>query len=389
MRILFSSWPAHGHLLPMLPMARAAVGGGHEVVVASGADMTAVIERHELTARVTGSTLAEAYEAAAAANRRSGLAELFSSMDPQQAAMASSRNLFGATAVPRTRDLLTLIDRWRPDLVVHDVVELGAPTAAQIAGIPHAMHSYGPLVPNQGEFASAIGAALVDAGLPDPIPGVFAAPYLDVCPPGLQPAGTDPWTDVIPVRPSAGDVPPGETLPAAFAALPHPTTVYLTLGTVTNEQPAIFRAVLDACARVPVNVVLTTGPGVDPASVAAGRPNVLARQYLSQALVLPHCAAVVSHCGAGTMFGALSHGLPQLCLPQSTDQPFNAAAVARAGAGLVLAPDQVNVDSVAQALEEVLGDRAVRASAARLKADIDGRPTPAAALRTLIDRLPR
>jgi len=37
-RILFSTWPAHGHLLPLLPMARAALAAGHEVVIASGAE---------------------------------------------------------------------------------------------------------------------------------------------------------------------------------------------------------------------------------------------------------------------------------------------------------------------------------------------------------------
>jgi UDP:flavonoid glycosyltransferase YjiC (YdhE family) len=109
-------------------------------------------------------------------------------------------------------------------------------------------------------------------------------------------------------------------------------------------------------------------------------------RYLSQALVLPHCTAVVSHCGAGTMFGALSFGLPQLCLPQGTDQPFNALAVAGAGAGVVLNPDQVTADAVADGLDRVLGDPAVRSAALRLRAQIADMPEPADALRLLIDR---
>lgn len=387
MKILFSSWPGFGHLLPMVPLARAAVRDGHQVLISSGSDLAGLLERHGLPAHAAGPTLAESYRAAAAANRAAGLSESFERMDPQLQAMASARNLFGAAAVHRGRDLVSLVDRWRPDLVVHDVLELGGPSAAEQAGIPHATHSYGPLVPFTGIIAPVLGTVLAEAGLPDPIPAVFASAYLDVCPPGLQPNGTDPWTDVIPVRPSAGEVPVGESLPAAFADLPHPSTVYLTLGMVTNEQPDVFRAVLDGCARHPVNVVVTTGPGVDPAVFVGERPNVLALPYLSQALVLPHCAAVVSHCGAGTMFGALCFGLPQLCLPQGTDQPFNAAAVARAGAGEVLAPDQVTVDAVDRALERVLLDPAVRAAAGRLRAEIDDRPAPREALRVLLDRI--
>ena len=35
MRVLFGSWPAYGHPLPMLPLIRAAQQGGHEVTVSS------------------------------------------------------------------------------------------------------------------------------------------------------------------------------------------------------------------------------------------------------------------------------------------------------------------------------------------------------------------
>lgn len=389
--MLFSSWPAYGHLLPMLPLIRAAVAAGHEVRVASGADLTDLIVARGLTAEVVGPTLEQAYQSAAESVRQAGsttISEVERS-DPQHAATLAARAFFGAAAVRRARDLLAGFDRWRPELIVHDTVELGGATAALVAGIPHALHSYGPPVPAQGAFTRHIGAAVTAGGLPDPSEAVLAAPYLQVCPPSLIPDGTAPWTDVVPIRPSAGEIPAGESLLPAFFDLPHPRSIYLTLGTVTNQAPQVFRTILDACARRPVNVVVTTGPGVDPADVAGGRRNVLAVPYLSQALVLPRCVAVVSHGGAGTMFGALGHGLPQLCLPQGTDQPANAAAVARAGAGVVLAPEQVEVETVAAALDHVLDDPAIRVAAERLRAEIDRMPAPAAVLPQLVDRVGR
>ena len=48
MRVLISTWPAHGHLLPILPLARAAQRAGHEVVVASGAEGVAEARRRGL-----------------------------------------------------------------------------------------------------------------------------------------------------------------------------------------------------------------------------------------------------------------------------------------------------------------------------------------------------
>lgn len=389
MRILFSGWPAYGHLLPMVPLARAAVDGGHDVLVVSGADVRDLVERHGLPVGVAGPTLAQAYAAAAEANRAAGLAAEFGRMDPEQQALAAARHFFGSAALRRVPELLELIGRWRPDLIVHDTLELAGPTVAEVAGIPHATHSYGPLVLETRLFAASFTPVFTEAGLPDPMPGVFASPYLEVCPPGLQPDGADPWTDVVPIRPWAGDLPAGESLPAEFAGLPHASTVYLTLGTVTNQQPEVFAAVLDGCARLPVNVVVTTGPGVDPETVAGGRPAVLARPYLPQALVLPHCSAVVSHCGAGSMFGALVHALPQLCLPQGTDQPSNAAAVAKAGVGLVLGPGEVDAGTVARALDQLLEDSAFRAATARIRSEIEEMPAPASALRTLLARVDR
>ena len=50
MRILFSSWPAYGHLLPMLRLARAARRAGHDDLISSGSDVTGLIEQRGFAA---------------------------------------------------------------------------------------------------------------------------------------------------------------------------------------------------------------------------------------------------------------------------------------------------------------------------------------------------
>ena len=176
-------------------------------------------------------------------------------------------------------------------------------------------------------FADAAGETLAAAGLLDPVPSMLAGTYLDICPPSLQQPTLAPWTVGTPLRPSPGEVLATDVLPHGFDRLAERPMVYLTLGTIMNQRPEVFRAALTGCARLPVSVVATTGPGFDPADLGPLPENVMAVPYLAQAQVLPHCAAIVSHTGAGTMLGALCFGLPQLCLPQGTDQPSNAAAV--------------------------------------------------------------
>ncbi|MET0863630.1 MAG: glycosyltransferase, partial [Nakamurella sp.] len=272
-------------------------------------------------------------------------------------------------------------------LVIHDVLEIGSPAIAEQYGVPHVTHAYGPVVPGSADFGALFTDVLSQAGLPDAISIGFDLPYLDTCPPSLQPAGIAPWRTAIPLRPTAGEIGPGDALPAGFADLPHEKTIYLTLGTIMNQRPDIFRSVLAGVRDLPLNVVATTGPGVDPADLGSQPRNVLVAQYLPQALVLPHCTAIISQAGAGTMLGALCYGLPQLCLPQGTDQPHNAAALVASGAGLALAPDDISPGSVGDSLRQLLADPAHRAAARSIQFEINNTPDADAVLPDLLAQL--
>ena len=377
MRILFSSWPGYGHLFPMVPLVRAAERAGHEVLVSSGSDLAAATERLGVPFRSSGLTAAEGY---------AGVPDIGHSIDAlpdEQKTAFAARHLFGPGALARARDLGEVLDEWRPDLVVHDTFELGAPSAAGERGVRHATHGYGPLLAENQAMVRAVAEVVADAGREDPS-GVLDAPYLDITPPGLRRDEHVAWADPRPLRPSAGEADPDPELEAALDALPCARTVYLTLGTVMNRAPHVFGAVLAASATLGVNVVLTTGPDTDPSSVAGDADWVLARPYLPQAVVLPRCDAVISHAGAGTMLGALCHGVPQLCLPLGTDQPLNAAALAPTGAGLVLVPEQISEAAVADAVRLLLEDPSYAASAHRLRDEIDAMPAADEVLAQLV-----
>src|SRR4029453_6361431 len=167
MRILFGSWPGYGHLLPMVPLIRAAQQGGHEVVVSSGADMSDLIGQLGAAAHRSGVTLAESYD------RMPDHATISELPADQQPAFAA-RHLFGAGAVDRAHDLFELLQGGRPGLTVHDPLELGSPPAAALHGIPHVTHGYGPMVPNTSYFAAAIGAGTRGAGLSAPTPAIVS-----------------------------------------------------------------------------------------------------------------------------------------------------------------------------------------------------------------------
>jgi UDP:flavonoid glycosyltransferase YjiC (YdhE family) len=376
-RIAFVSWPGYGHLLPMVPLLRAAQRAGHEVVVSSGADLAEVAAGLHVPFRPSGLTAGEGYA------RLPDVGPIDALPEAEQITFAA-RNLFGPGAIDRARDLAELMETWRPDLVVHDTFELGSPTVAAAHGVPHVTHGYGPMLAQNDAMVAAVGEAVASAGHDDPVPAVLAAPYLDICPPALHPESTSPWLDRRGLRPSAGEAKPDQDLGDAIGRLPHPDTGYVTLGTVMNQVPEVFGTVVEGCLRVPMNVVVTTGPDVDSAELGLTGPEVLSRPFVPQAAVLPSCRVVVCHAGAGTMLGALCHGLPLLCVPQGTDQPLNAAALVQTGAGLALRPEELTADEVADAVRRLLDEPGFTKAASSLRDQIDAMPSPDAVLADLL-----
>ena len=81
-------------------------------------------------------------------------------------------------------------------------------------------------------------------------------------------------------------------LPESVVALPHERTVYLTLGTLFNGA-ADFAVPLEALRDLPVNVVVTCGYDVDPVAFEPLPHNVAIERWVSQALLLPRCSAVI------------------------------------------------------------------------------------------------
>ena len=132
--------------------------------------------------------------------------------------------------------------------------------------------------------------------------------------------------------------------------------VYVTLGTVYNQNLDVFRALLDGLRDEALNIVVTVGKQNDPAVLGPQPSNVHVHRYIPQELLLPHCAAVVTHGGAGSTLGALAFGLPLLLVPQGADHFYNADRVVAAGAGVQLMPDRLTADSARDAVRMLLHD---------------------------------
>ena len=373
MRVLVSTTAAHGHVLPVVPLARALLDAGHRVLWATGGTAAGLVAAAGIDSAEAG--IADVELAPQRAELWASLAEV----PRDQWAGRVFPGLFGGILAPRAvADLLPLGREWAPDLIVHEQGELAAPLVGALLGVPSVAHAFGSAVP-AGHVAAAaerLAPLWAEHGLQVPAyAGCFASPYLDIYPPSMQGDGAAHIADRQLLRPVSYTGPEPDRLPELVELPDDRPLVYLTLGTVFRDQ-ALVRELLGSLSGLDVRILVTVGPGGDPDALGRQPGNVAVERYVSQTAVLPHCDAVVSHAGSGTVLGALSLGLPLVCVPQAADQFRNSAAIAKAGAGVVLRPGEATPAAVASAVQAVLGANGYRHAAAAVAAEIAAMPAP-------------
>ena len=196
---------------------------------------------------------------------------------------------------------------------------------------------------------------------------------MDPWPASLQSDEEVIYQRVTPIRPEPEPVSRNDVLPRSVLELPYARTVYATFGTVFTD-PGFLLSLIDAVRDLDVNLVVTTGHGMDPDSLGLLPDHIVAVPFVPQSLLLPRCSAVVSHAGSGTVLGALAERLPQVCLPVGADQFANAAQIAAQGAGITLPPDTRTPDVVGAALLSVLREPSFAAAAGRLQDEVQTMP---------------
>ncbi len=369
MRILFTASPLVGHVFPMLPLMHAARDAGHEVVMATGADMVPDVKRRGFTTWTVGPGISEAV-----ADLTRASAVPAGSQEEQLGRDAI--HLFARPSVHRALDLIPRAIAWRPDVVISEITELAGREAACATGALPVTHGFGTHVPDTLALAGIMFDHVSSGlGAPNRRRAFETGIYIDPCPPGLQSAQFSEM-DIWSIRPSAGQIAPEERLPQQFLELPGRPLVYVTLGTVFND-PELARSVLDAIQDLPISIAVTTGPGLDPTALGRRPANVAAASFVPQALIMPSVSAVVSHTGSGTMLGAMASGVPQVCLPRGADQFANADRVQAIGAGVRLLPDDVTPEKLRAAVTSVLDDPAYARAATAIKSEIAAMPSAA------------
>lgn len=372
MRTIIAIMPGSGHFNPIVPLARALEAAGHEVVVGCAPSYHPSVEAVGLRAFAMGRDWAQMF----ADQRAAGPGAWMSG------AQAPRLPLMTGTILKETLpDVLGFCQDWHPDLIIHGPFVIAAAIAADLAGIPHVVAGNGLILPDdiRAGMAASLNEVRLAHGLAEADDDWFHHLYLSFAPPSFQ--RPHPSPNLRFVRPDIEDRTGAETLPEWVARLPKDRpTLYVTLGTVFNEAPGVFEAILAGLRDEPLNLIVTVGRSQDPARFGPQPEHIRIERYIPMSELLPHCDAVIAHGGFNTIMTALSHAMPLLVVPIGADQPFNAQRCAEVGVGQALSATDLSPEQVRQAVRALLAEPGYRAQAVRLRDEIATLPGVAQAV---------
>lgn len=369
LRCLVAAFGDPGHVFPAVSLARALKARGHEVLLETWPQWQSAVE---------------------------GAGLRFVSADQYQVFPPPSSGSPGAGEAALA--LMPLLEQFRPDVVVNDILTVAPALAAESFGcawgtlIPHIYPVPGPGMP-----FFAIGAQLPRSpvgrwfwqtterslrfGLEKGREDLNAQRALVGLPPTDRfHGGTSPELAMVATYPQleyprewprgvevTGPMP--FEIPHDDIELPPGDDPLILVAPSTSQDPDnhLVRSALAALRDQPVRIVATTN------RVAPNRPievprNAVLVDWLSYSQLMPGSALVICHGGHGTVARALAEGVPVLTCPAAGDMNETAARITWAEVGRSIRWSLTGPRTLRWAVAEILGDPLYRVRAGQIAA---------------------
>jgi MGT family glycosyltransferase len=112
--------------------------------------------------------------------------------------------------------------------------------------------------------------------------------------------------------------------------------VYISLGTVLNQQQDFYQNCVKAFANTDYEIVMSVGEKTEISSLGRIPENFTVKHTVDQIAVLQSADVFITHCGMNSVNEGLYFGVPMVLFPQHGEQRTVAGRVAELGAGMML-----------------------------------------------------
>ncbi len=376
-KTVFFNIPAQGHINPALPVIREMVKRGEQVICVNSEDTRAA---HEATrAQFTAYPFIPTMEGLI--NNASG---------GNLADNALSLVKIAEQIMPWVLDML---EREKPDYVIFDSLcswgrqaseKLGIRGAASISTFVVAAGTM-PRIPISS-LAQMLGSVMLrmpaywqvaarmqrnygvkGVGLTGALSnsGALNIVYTSA---KFQPGGENLDSRFQFVGPSLAARPAESDFP--FDAITGNPVIYISLGTINNDNLDFYRQCFEAFGDYPAQFILSAGKRTDIKALGNIPLNFIVRNFVPQLDILQLADLFITHGGMNSVHEGLYYNVPLVVIPQQFEQAIVAQQVVKHGAGVALADTlpygQTNAAALRAAVEQVLKAKAQYQSAAIL-----------------------
>lgn len=112
--------------------------------------------------------------------------------------------------------------------------------------------------------------------------------------------------------------------------------VYISLGTINNQNVEFYRQCFEAFADYPAQFVMSVGKQTDIKSLGTIPANFIVRNFVAQLELLKRTTVYISHSGMNSVHESLFYGVPLILVPQQAEQLIVSMQIEKIGAGEVL-----------------------------------------------------
>jgi MGT family glycosyltransferase len=129
--------------------------------------------------------------------------------------------------------------------------------------------------------------------------------------------------------------------------------LYISLGTVINNQPDFYQHCFEAFGDQPWQVVLSIGKTIDVTQLGSVPDNFLLSPYVPQLEILPRAQIFVTHGGANSVMEGLYYGIPMIIIPEGPERKMNAERIVDHGLGIQLDKNTLTATTLRNAVEHI------------------------------------
>ncbi len=315
-------------------------------------------------------------------------------------------NLFSKGIEYYTRRIVAFVQEYRPEVLVTDFAFPAASFAADITGTPYVVIYHSGL-PFRGDGIPPFGSGLpIGAGGQETL--LYAREEDRVLQGldqrlnqarskfGLAPIAPDmlrrpysPWLNLV-ASATAAEAPrsnlTANTLfvgpcfskrAGAEADFPFDQLradrfkVYVSLGTVFNNKPEVFRKIMDALDKPLYQTIISAGNAYQALQREAIPPNAMLFKHVPQVALLPKIDLFISHGGNNSTNEALASGKPLIVMPVGGEQSDNASRVVYLGVGQRLDIAQFTEAQLLAAVERIRADAAFQERAEVIRKELE------------------